>query len=186
MFDKIKIDHPVYARRMDIAFKNSFDLKLSPKPLEYRKLIQSDFDKLFEVIDRLQPKLNYDQINGACLYVHSILSEEFAKIGYSTELVFGDVIVNGTPYIECDLEILKAQLKSGISQDNQLVHCWLLLENGQFFDATLFRDLTNGKQAAELYGFGSTSIQNNRLEYVPMLAGAEFIKRTNSGGKDYL
>ncbi len=179
MLNSIKKNHPEYAKKIEQAFHNSTELGLSPKQLKHRDIDKSDFDELFKVIDSIQPILNYDHIEGACIYVHSILCKEFAKIGYLSELVFGDVLVNGVPHIECSLDVLKKQVHDGHSTKKQLVHCWLLLESGHVFDATLFRDLTNGQQAAELYGYGSTTIQDNKFEYMPMLMGSDFIKRTN-------
>lgn len=179
MLDTIKIEYPEYANKLSLAYANSNSLGLSPKMLQYRAMDEGDFRKLYQVIDAIQPQLQYDHLHGACLMVHSILKQEFAKIGYFCELVIGDVIVNGVNYIDCNLETLTAQLEKGVSNEKQNVHCWLLLPSGQMFDATIIRDLSEGKQAAEIHGMDKIPFNGNILEYVPMLIGTDFVSKTN-------
>lgn len=179
MFEQIKNEHSDHILNIECAFTVSTELGLSPLVLTYRALDENDFKKLFELVDKVLNKTRYDYISGGCLYVHSYLKLIFSEYGYNSELVFGDVIVNNIPYMECTLESLKEQLKNGKSSTYQDVHCWLLLENGQFFDATLYRDLTDGKYAAELYCFKSLNLNNNTFEYNPMLVGSKFIEKTS-------
>ncbi|EGQ7878071.1 hypothetical protein HYO33_16300 [Vibrio parahaemolyticus] len=179
MFNTIREKHGHHVENLEFALAESVLLGLSPSIPDYRALTSQDMEVLFQIIDSVQPKLNYDLMSGACLYVHSHLKEAFARHGYKSELVFGDVLVNGEPHMGCDLDMLKKQLSNGIATASQKVHCWLLLESGQFFDASLFRDITNGIYAAELYGFGNSRLDEFRFEYEPMLLGADFIAKTN-------
>ncbi|MCQ8867370.1 hypothetical protein [Vibrio splendidus] len=179
MFEELKDKHAEYVSNLEKVYANSEHLSLTPKVLQYRHLDKNDFNKLFQVVDMLQAQLGYDHLSGACLLVHSNLKIAFAKHGYASEIILGDAIVNGTPYMECGLKELTEQLSDGISHKTQKVHSWLLLENGQFFDATLVRDLTDGKMAAELYCYGLHQDNGNVVEYKPYLAGSEFVIRTN-------
>ncbi|EGR0469044.1 hypothetical protein FG064_18965 [Vibrio cholerae] len=179
MFKNIREKHEHHVMSLELALGESELLGLSPSIPDYRALTRQDMEALFQIIDSVQPKLNYDHMAGACLYVHSHLKEAFAQQGYKSELVFGDVLVNGQPHMGCDLGTLKDQLNTGVSDASQKVHCWLLLESGQFFDASLFRDITNGLYAAELYGYGNTGLDGFHFEYRPMLLGSAFISKTN-------
>ena len=179
MFEEIQELHSEHADSLRDTFHKSNELNLSPICLNYRKLSKEDFDNIFSVVDELQPRLTYDHINGACLYVHTQLKDALAEKGYYSELIFGDVFVNDIPHIDCTTELLEKQLNDGVAYTEQKIHCWLLLENYQFFDATLFRDLTNGKYAAEIYGFGENTIDGKLFKYKAMLAGKSFIEKTN-------
>ncbi|CAK2229954.1 conserved hypothetical protein [Vibrio crassostreae] len=179
MFDEIKEKHHKHVSSLELVYSNSQQLGLTPNKLAYRPLDKNDFNKLFQIVDMLQVQLNYDHLSGACLLVHSNLKQAFAAHGYASEIIFGDVIVNGVPYMECGLKELTEQLNEGIVHASQKVHSWLLLENGQFFDVTLVRDLTDGRMAAELYCFGLHKADGNILDYKPVLAGSEFVARTN-------
>lgn len=179
MFNEISENHSDHILAIKNAYRNNSDLDLSCDKFSYRKLDKSDFENLFRVVDSLQEKLNYDHQAGSCVFIHPILKQLFSRVGYSSELVFGDVVINGSPYMGCDISTLKDQLSEGVSYEYQRVHCWLLLENGQFFDATLLRDLTNGTQAGEFYHFGEYETQGNTFSYKPILLGEEFIKKTN-------
>jgi len=183
MFKNIREKHEQHVMRLELALSQSDSLGLSSLIPNYRVLTSQDMEALFNIIDSVQPKLNYDHMSGACLYIHSHLKEAFAQHGYKSELVFGDVLVNGQPHMGCDLSMLKEQLNCGISTTSQKVHCWLLLESGLFFDASLFRDITNGVYAAELYGFGKTGLDGFSFEYQPILLGADFITKTNPNPK---
>ena len=179
MFEEIKEQYGQHVANLELAFHESNELGLSPSRLTYRKLTKYDMEKLFEIIDKVQPQLNYDHMSGACLYVHSHLKKVFAENGYDSELVFGDVLIDGELHIGCNLDILKEQIEEGPSNKPQNVHCWLLLESGQFFDASIFRDITNGIYAAELYGYGITRFDGITFEHKVMLMGSEFINKTN-------
>ncbi|GLO60524.1 hypothetical protein MACH09_10320 [Vibrio sp. MACH09] len=179
MFEEIKEKHKKYSEQLEKAYKQSDALDLSPDILKYRHLSKQDFDKIFAIVDAVQPMLNYDHMAGACIFVHSYLKKALANYGYASELIFGDVIVNAEAHMKCNLEDLKKQLDKGISPETQKVHCWLLLENYQVFDATLFRDLSGGIYAAELYGYGYTTLDGNTFQYEPMLAGFKFVEKTN-------
>ena len=133
---------------------------------------------MFQIVDELQAQIGYDHLSGACLLVHSNLQFKFDKHGYKSELILGDAIVNGVPYMECDLEELTNQLNEGVKHATQKIHSWLLLENGQFFDATIIRDLTDGKYAAELYCYGlHTDSAGNVIEYKPVWRGRNLLQR---------
>jgi hypothetical protein len=179
MFEEIQELHSDHADNLREIFHKSNKLNLCPAHLNYRKLSKQDFDNIFAVVDEMQPRLNYDHISGACLYVHTQLKDALAKKGYHSELIFGDVYVNNIAHIDCTTGLLEKQLDDGVSYTEQKIHCWLLLENYQFFDATLFRDLTNGKYAAEIYGFGENVIEGDLFKYKAMLAGKRFIEKTN-------
>ena len=179
MFNEITENHCEYSKKLVTTYEESKELGLNPEYFKFRPLSQKDFENIFSVIDQLQPMLNYDHISGGCLYVHNQLKNELIKHGYLSELIFGDVLINDRAYIDCSIDDLKQQLRSGIEIGKQKVHCWLMLENYQFFDATLYRDLTDGVYAAELYGYGATTLDGNLFNHEPMLAGYEFIKRTN-------
>ncbi|EPW0962577.1 hypothetical protein ACWC1S_004604 [Vibrio parahaemolyticus] len=180
MFEELKDKHKNHVSSLEAAYSESQKLSLSPELLEYRALDKNDFNKLFQTVDMLQAQLGYDHLAGACLLVHSNLKNAFARYGYKSEIILGDAIVNGTPYMSCNLDDLKEQLAEGIEHKGQKIHSWLLLENGQFFDATIVRDLTDGKMAAELYCFDVHSDDNgNVIEYKPLLVGSDFVERTN-------
>ncbi|KZM38790.1 hypothetical protein OA92_08730 [Marinomonas sp. SBI22] len=179
MFSEIKINHQEHVLNIEEAYSKSKKLGLSPDFLSYRKLDKNDFNNLFSIIDRLQPVMNYDHLSGACLLVHSNLKEAFAAHGYSSELVFGDIYINGEPHMGCSINTLMEQLNEGVSNKTQKVHCWLLLESGQFFDATIFRDFTGGVYAAELYGYNKSELDGYTFEFKPMLVGNGFLEKTN-------
>lgn len=183
MFEEIQELHSDHAFNLREAFNKSNDLDLKPTQLKYRKLSKQDFGKIFDIVDKLQPKLNYDHMNGACLYVHTHLQAELAKNGYFSELIFGDVFINDSAHMGCSTTLLEKQLDAGVSHTQQKVHCWLLLESYQFFDVTLYRDLTDGKYAAEIYGYGKVSMDGNSFRYLAMLAGKNFIEKTNPNPK---
>lgn len=186
MFEDIKDNHPNHITAIKTAYSNTIELGLSAKPLKYRKLSGNDFKKLFQVVDMLQEKLNYDHEPGSCVIVHPALKQLFSRHGYLSELVFGDVLINGEPHMNCNIDTLKEQINIGTSHEYQRVHCWLLLENGQFFDATLIRDLSDGKHAGEIYNFGHTESEGNNFNYKPILVGSEFIEKTNPQRKVYM
>ena len=182
MFNEIMEHHAEHRRKLVTAYDQSKDVGLAPSHLKYRPLSKNDFERIFEIIDTVQPILNYDHLSGGCLYVHTQLKEIFARHGYLSEIIFGDVIVNGNAHMGCDLAELQRQLHIGPDSSVQKVHCWLMLENYQFFDATLFRDLSDGVYAAELYGYGMTKLDGYVFHYEPILAGCDFIEKTKLVG----
>ncbi|WP_417698344.1 hypothetical protein [Psychromonas sp.] len=181
-FEEIEKKYPEHVLNILTAYKESEEVGLLPTHLNYKPLSKTDINRIFDVIDELQPKLKYDHIKGACLFAHLELKKALAKAGYLSELVFGDVIVNGHAHMGCSLNMLKDQLDIGISYDEQKVHCWLILENFQFFDITLLRDLSGGITAGELYGFGKLLVDGDSFQHLPMLVGQEFIIKTNPNG----
>ena len=179
MFDEISEKHKGYAEILENTYEQSKKAGLTPRKLKYRSLNEKDFENIFSIVDMVQATLNYDHISGGCLYVHTLLKEALSKRGYLSEVIFGDVLINNDAHMGCDLVDLKEQLNIGVDNKEQKVHCWLMLENYQFFDATLYRDFTDGVYAAEIYGYGHNELDGDSFHYKPMLAGSDFIEKTN-------
>jgi hypothetical protein len=180
MFEQLREKYQEHADRLEASYIKSNELGLSPSYLPYKEFDKSILENLYQIVDMANPLLNYDHVPGACLYAHSELKKAFALYGYHSELVFGDVLVNGVPYMDCDIADLESQLSEGITNKAQKVHCWLLLDSGLFFDATLIRDVIGGEHAGESIGFGFSLYDEGIVfEHKAMLVGEEFIRRTN-------
>ncbi|ENU5815647.1 hypothetical protein ACE34P_003247 [Vibrio fluvialis] len=180
MFEEIAKKNLKFQRELVEAYDNSIDLNLSPDPPIYRELAKSDLDKILSVVDQAQASINYDHVQGACLFAHHTLKRALQKHGYNSEIIVGDVLIDDKPYMSCKLEDLQEQLVVGKVGGYQKVHCWLLLENYFCFDVSLCRDFTNGVYAAEIWGVGTAGlIGGHNVCYKPILMGETFIERTN-------
>jgi hypothetical protein len=178
MFKEISLYSHEHADKLKESYRNSKELNIPTKVLKFRKLTETDYNKIFAVVDSLSTATRFDFQYGSCLKVHHHLSQLLSAHGYESEVVVGGVKVNDKPFIICDFEYLTKQWNAGFENGTLNVHCWLLLENHTFLDVTLYNDLFEDGQCADIRGIDKNNVSGQRLEYFPMLVGKKFIEKT--------
>ena len=114
-----------------------------------------------------------------CIPFHRMICKLLRSCGIESEIVYGDLQIDGSPHWNVTVKELKRQLKAGISDKEQRIHCWLVLPDHSFADFTIRNDLW--LQPEVLQTQGVLFEEGHTYRYIPLLMGASFIeKRTKS------
>jgi len=99
-----------------------------------------------------------------------------------SELVYGEVKVNGVNEFGTTTEALKKELTNGLSESTFPMHIWINIGKDYIIDPTLSSRLhkrhdSNCSQNMIFTGKSNT-LKKQKLEYIPMLAGAKYLDIT--------
>lgn len=168
----------LYSQAINQAFDRGSNYGLSPFNLPKESVSSSDvtlIDSLFDEAFRRHPQnFQKDRCIDACMLMLSLLWKE----GIQGELILGSVFLDGSPYINTNIKYLKKELKKGLNHGGraQDVHCWIALDRKHIFDPVL--TWYTEKRPGYLLDPHDV-LRNEGVEYVPLLAGWEFVDRTN-------
>lgn len=177
MFRKIRSFAPEHVDLLEIAYENSSQLGISAEKIPFRKLNEEDMSKVHDAIDYVFSVVGEGY--GKCFVIHPTLKKVLERMGYKSEVVIGEIKVNGDPFIECDFEYIKEQWEAGYQEGALHVHCWLLLENGAYLDVTAYKDIFRTYGGYDLIGTNKILHQGILFEYTPIVLGFDFIQRTS-------
>ena len=177
-----------YTRMLKNALNESKLLELNPRIFIEEKLSSMEKLKINNLCENdLLNHLVYNYSNyDWSIICWNIALESFKLLqhfGIKSEIVIGEVNINGTDEYDTNLESLKNELLKGASQDTIPIHLWVQVADNYIIDATMSAKLK--KYYIKDYPFpsivhGSANELYNklRLQYKPMLVGAKFIEKT--------
>lgn len=168
-----------YAEKNGEALRRGDNWKLNPNRHEIIKLSPEQeecVDGIFTSLYQRSPK-NFakDRCQDAALFLLAGLWE----YGLASEIMIGDVICRGQPVYNTTIKALKKELRNGHRYkvgSFQPLHCWIHI-GGLILDPVC-RWYTDGEPGYVLCS--SENMESADNVYSPLVAGFEFILRTNS------
>lgn len=117
-----------------------------------------------------------------CLIVTPYLFVLLQEQGIPCELVYGEVKINGTYEFDTTLDGLKDELDKGYSENVMAIHVWINFGANYIIDPTIsgriHKHYDKKCPQNKIFNGKSEALFNKKLEYIPMLAGIQYLKTT--------
>lgn len=177
-----------YSKELMQSVSEGVKLGLDPAPLDQMKTSESELSEItdlckssiYELLLMLHPgKYWGDQCLNLAYQTYLCLKSK----GYDCEIVYGDVRVAGETYeFDTTLDGLRKEYKKGVGQGGMEIHAWVAVSDKLIIDYSMAARLNHfyDKNVDPFMPFirSPAELKQLQLEYIPMLAGAQFITVT--------
>ncbi|MDC5857421.1 hypothetical protein [Vibrio europaeus] len=167
----------------DLALGLGFNLNLNEstpvtgkQSQNYRSLCND------ELLHSLINKFGLGYWSNSCMAFSSHVFEYLQKKGIPCNLVYGEVIINGTYEFDTTVDGLISEFNKGYSNSSMKIHVWIAVGKDYIIDPTIAARVSEyydkGLSPHQIISGKASSLHKKmRLEYIPMLSGPEFIER---------
>jgi hypothetical protein len=184
-----------YRDRLKIVEKESQKLGLVPK-LDLKMPMTADKVQVFsQFCQNALPHMLIERFGNGdwgqqCL---NVASQAFAILQHykvPCELIYGEVKIGGVNEFETTLSGLKSELSNGYSESGMAIHVWINIGKDYIIDPTISSRIhkyydSTCPQNIIFSGLANSLKKKNKLEYIPMLAGAKYLELTCDIPLDY-